>query len=109
MRVMGTVTLIEERLGQHVNGSWTGGSSYRPVVRFRTLAGEEIETITNLGSPLAAPPVGQEVPVVYDSADPTLAEIDTAGRRGAMTVLGGLMLPGAAVLVVVGVILLIRS
>lgn len=109
VRVMGTVTRIEERLGQHVNGSWTGGSSYWPVVRFRTLAGEEIETITNVGTPSPRPPVGQQVPVVYDSADPTLAQIDTAGRRGVMTVLGWLMLPGGVVLVVVGVILLIQS
>jgi hypothetical protein len=100
VRVMGTVTRIEK--------SVTTSTSYTPVVRFPTQAGEEVETVTKVGMPWAGPPVGQVVPVIYDPADPTLAEIDTWGRRGLLTVLG-LMLPGGVALMVVGTSLLIQG
>ena len=100
VRVMGTVTRIEKEV--------TTSTSYNPVVRFPTQAGEEVETATRTGMPWAGPPVGTVVPVIYDPADPARAEIDSWGRRGLLTVLG-LMLPGGVALMVVGIIRLIQG
>ncbi len=79
------------------------------MVRFYTQAGEEIETVTNVGMPWAGHPVGEVVPVIYDPADPTLAEIDTPGRRGSLTVVGLIMLPGGLALAVAGAVSLARG
>ena len=110
VRVMGTVTRIEEQTMRGVTGADRAPSTtYKPVVRFHTQAGEEIETVTNVGMPWAGHPAGEAVPVMYDPADPAHAEIDTSGRRGLLTLLGLLMLLGGLALVVVGIMRLIQA
>ena len=102
VRVMGTVTRTQEEHTQ-------GGVSYTPVVRFHTQAGKEIETATKVGTPWKGRRVGTVVPVIYDPARPTLAQIDTPGGRGVLTVSGLVMFPGGVALVVVGIVLLIQG
>src|SRR5215813_10549630 len=103
VRVMGTVTRTEEERSNQ------GTISYKPVVRFHTQAGEEIETATKVGTPWAGRRVGKVVPVIYDPARPTLAEIDTPGGRGVLTGCGLVMFPVGVALVVVGIVLLIQG
>jgi hypothetical protein len=102
VRVMGTVTRTQ-------GSTDAGGTSYTPVVRFHTQAGEEIETETGVGTPWKGRQVGKVVPVIYDPARPTRAQIDTPGKRGVLTVSGLVMFPGGVALVVVGIVLLIQG
>ena len=100
MAVVGVLVLNRqfrlERTGERARGTVVGQEresltghpgavSYAPVVRFRTRAGQEIETSTRVGMP-APPRLGRRVRVLYDPEQPTLAEIDTFRERGLTTI-----------------------
>lgn len=53
-----------------------GGGGYRPIVRFLTREGEEIEYESNTSSSPAAYDVGEVVGIYYDPANPNDAMID---------------------------------
>lgn len=71
-RVTGRVT--DSRIGQRP----TGRTVFHPVVRFRTLAGEEVVTTGSRPGRRSFIP-GAELDVVYDPTDPGRAEV--AGAR----------------------------
>jgi hypothetical protein len=105
-----------QRRGERVTGivvghdqQWVAGQSmsnpgsyaYRPVVRFRTRDGQEIEATTRVGTPVGIRP-GREVPVLYDPANPSSAEIDAFRERGVLNLMTAVFLIGGVVLMVVG-------
>ncbi len=58
-----------------------GGTTYKPVVRFTTQAGEEREFTSSVGSSPAAYDRGEEVEVIYDPWTPEKAMIDSFTER----------------------------
>lgn len=52
-----------------------GGTLYRPVLRFRTHAGEETECRTTVGSSTPGFQVGQRLDVLYNPEEPSDARI----------------------------------
>lgn len=68
-----------------IHAEYFDGESYQyPVLRFRTVAGREIETTSKVtGTPYYLFKMrGQQVPVVYDRDDPENARIDDSRGRG---------------------------
>jgi hypothetical protein len=88
-RVQGVV------VDNQVESRTQGRITFRPVVRFRTLAGVETIAVTEQPS-FRSHVVGTAVPVVYDPADPSRASV--VGRSS-----------GATGLVVVGVLVIVFS
>ena len=68
-RATGTVIRYDYR------NSATDENSRKPVVIFTVPTGDAVEFYSWLGAPWEHYEVGQEVPVVYDTADPSQAEI----------------------------------
>jgi len=106
-RVMGIVVGREQRWVSGQPPGSPGSYAYRPVVRFRTLAGQEIEATTRVGTPIGLRP-GREVPVLYDPARPASAEIDSFRERGLLNLLTAAFLVGGILLMVVGTATLLR-
>lgn len=71
-RVTGTVVAVQRTSG-------ADGATYRPVLGFRTLDGQDMRVTAKTSG---RPPTGKQVPVVYDPRRPTNAEIDTWAGRG---------------------------
>lgn len=53
-----------------------GDSTYRPVVSFRTAAGQPVTFVTSWGTSPPAYSKGDQVTVLYDAATPEKAEIE---------------------------------
>jgi uncharacterized protein DUF3592 len=85
-RVQGTVTGLRAVASRTdpstgpVGG--TTGPHYRPVVKFTTLDGREVEAESMLAANPAPARVGDTVRVFYDPGDPRRIQLDTAGGRG---------------------------
>ena len=98
-RVTGTV--VDLRWHSHANSNGGGYTTYHAVLAFRTLDGQEVETVTRLGGRRIIARPGEQVPVVYDPRRPARAEIDTRVGRGAwwppLVVVIGLALIGYGV------------
>lgn len=64
----------------------------RPIFRFTTVEGDEVEVTSSYGE-VSPPEPGESVTVLYDPDKPRRAHIDTSGQRGsamgwALTALG---------------------
>jgi hypothetical protein len=57
-------------------GDEDGTGRYYPVVAFRTADGQEVRAPTKYGSYPPPAQVGEQVPVIYDPAVPTLVKLD---------------------------------
>lgn len=83
------------------------GHTFRPIFRFTTLQGHELELTSKYGE--ASPPrPGETVTILYDPQKPRHALIDTGGQRGSrmgwiVTVLG-LFLAALSVLTALDVV-----
>ena len=83
-RAPGTVVKIER---SHSGSS----SSYYPVVRFRTAAGQDITFRSSFGSNPPSHAVGEEVEVLYRESDPGEARIKSFfGLWGGATIIGSI-------------------
>jgi hypothetical protein len=80
-RVTGTVADL--RWHSHATQGGGGYTTYHPVLAFRTLNGQEVETVTRNGSRKIIVRPGEQVPVIYDPRHPARAEIDTRAGRSA--------------------------
>ena len=56
--------------------------SYSPVLEFRTAGGEQVQAVARSGGTTAPARVGDDVRVLYDPADPSVADIDDFMPRG---------------------------
>lgn len=83
LRVPGVVvTLIASRSSSSGPGRSNGGITYRPVFRFQTYEGMDVEVTSNTGSNPPPAREGEQVNVLYDPADPRKARLDKFGQRG---------------------------
>ena len=66
-------------------------SSYSPVLEFRTAGGEQVQAVARSGGNPAPARVGDDVRVLYDPADPSVADIETfrGGWLSLLAVLAG--------------------
>ncbi len=101
LRAAGVVTEI--RIDRELRRNSIDGADpplRRPVVRFRTASGREIETPAATSSVLEALRAGDPVVVLYDPDDPERAQVErnrgTEIAMAAMTGLFGLFLLGAS-------------
>jgi hypothetical protein len=83
VRVPGVVVRL--RFSRSANDS---GGTYHPVLRFRTVEGQDMETESDVATYPAPARKGAQVIVIYDPQTPTLARIDSMIGRG--TAAGGL-------------------
>ncbi len=60
----------------------TTGPHYRPVVKFTTSDGREVQAESRVAGNPAPARVGDTVGVFYDPEDPTRIQLDTAVGRG---------------------------
>jgi hypothetical protein len=74
VRTTGSVVDLERR----VNPDPKVGVVYFPVLAFRTSDGEQMRAVSRTSG---QPPVGKEVPILYDPANPGVAEINTLMGR----------------------------
>lgn len=86
-RVTGTVTRIEKQWDPGGGPGNPGSYDYFPVLSFQTLAGQQIETRSSVGSSNPRGEVGQPVRVIYDPASPSVAEVDTFGVQATAALL----------------------
>jgi hypothetical protein len=85
-----------------VSGSDRRGSAvYHPILRFTTADGEQVEAESPIGSNPPPAKLGEQVSILYDSADPTQVRIDSA--RGGGMLLGGILIGIGLLLLVIGV------
>jgi len=65
--------------------------SYSPVLEFRTAGGEQVQAVARSGGNPAPARVGDDVRVLYDPADPSVADIETfrGGWLSLLAVLAG--------------------
>ncbi len=65
--------------------------SYSPVLEFRTAGGEQVQAVARSGGNPAPAQVGEDVRVLYDPADPSVADIETfrGGWLSLLAVLAG--------------------
>jgi hypothetical protein len=78
--------------------------TYHPVIRFTAGDGRAVELHSDFGGTPRSYQVGEQVPVLYDPADPTKARLDTPLATGLVPVIFlviGLLLIAAAVVVAV--------
>lgn len=59
---------------------------FYPVLSFRTLDGEDVQAVAREGGMPAPARKGQQVQVLYDPANPQVAEIDTVAGRGTIPI-----------------------
>lgn len=71
VHVKGTIVRLQERRGSR------GGTSYAPVVRFRTTDGRDVEVVSSVGGMKILWRIGKEVDVMYDAHDPQSADVDS--------------------------------
>ncbi len=74
-RASGVVT--ELRYVARAGGS--GGGLYYPVLRFSTADGRQVDTLARYGRRPALVSVGEQVTVLYDPADPAIADLEGMG------------------------------
>ncbi|MCW2880645.1 MAG: hypothetical protein JWQ95_4745 [Sphaerisporangium sp.] len=91
-RVSGHVVRLRPSRGDN-------GTVYYPTIRFTTLNGQQVEAEPNFGSNPPVAPVGGQVPVLYDPADPARMRVDSfwGGGTGIGAVFAGV---GAVLLTV---------
>ena len=70
---------------------------YSPVLEFRTAGGEQVQAVARSGGDPAPARVGDDVRVLYDPADPSVADIETF-RGGWLSLLA--LLAGAGFIAV---------
>jgi Protein of unknown function (DUF3592) len=85
----------------------TSGPHYRPVVRFTTADGREIQAESRFASNPAPAHVGDTVRVFYDPRDPERIQLDTAVGRGGCLAFG-LVFVGA-LFCAIGVVVLVAA
>jgi len=80
LRVPGVVVDLVRSYSRSSNGG--GSTTYRPVFRFQTYEGMDVEVTGNMGTnpPPARP--GEQVNVLYDPGNPRNARLDKRGQRG---------------------------
>jgi Protein of unknown function (DUF3592) len=77
VRTTGSIVDVE----RDFTGGPGGGTTYRPVLEFRTADGSQVRAVASEGSSML-PSVGKQVPVLYDPGNPSVAEINTMTGRG---------------------------
>jgi hypothetical protein len=75
VRTTGSVVDLERR----VDPGAGPGVVYFPVLEFSTADGEQMRAVSKTSG---QPPVGKQVPILYDPANPGVAEINTFMGRG---------------------------
>lgn len=108
-RVSGTVTRIDRQWDPGGGPNNPGSYSYFPVLSFQTLAGQQIETRSSVGSSNASAQVGQPVRVLYDPANPSDAEADTFSAQATALLLPLICLVAGIGLVVAGIVTMAGS
>lgn len=82
VRVPGVVVRL--RFSRSTSGSANSGQ-YFPLMRFRTVDGQDMEVESDIGTNPAPAREGAQVTVIYDPANPRRARIDNMiGRGGAL-------------------------
>jgi hypothetical protein len=84
---------VSARVVDNQMESWSGGrTSFRPVVTYRTLAGQEVTTVLADLDGFRSHVVGTELVVFYDPAKPADATpVGGAGSRVAVTIVFGVI------------------
>jgi len=103
-RVTGTVLGIDREWHAGGGPGSTGGYVYSPVLSFQTLAGQRIETRSNVGNSSPGFEAGQRVRVLYDPASPSVAEIDTFSVQAVALLLPLIFVAGGIGFAVAGVV-----
>ncbi|MGH3657447.1 MAG: DUF3592 domain-containing protein [Micromonosporaceae bacterium] len=89
VRVPGVVVRL--RWSSSTSSSGPSGQYY-PLMRFRTVDGQDIEVESDIGTNPAPAREGAQVTVIYDPANPRRARIDNMiGRDGALGVLAAVV------------------
>lgn len=82
LRTNGTVTELRPVRGYSQPGENTTGTTYAPVLAFRTHGGEDVEAVSWMSQSPPTERVGQAVAVLYDPNDPSSAIVDKPGAGG---------------------------
>ena len=78
-RVTGTVIDLRSQVESDGDGGTT--RTYRAVLAFRTLDGQDVQAVAGMGGSRIIARPGEQVPVIYDPRRPDRAEIDTPAGR----------------------------
>jgi hypothetical protein len=103
-RVTGTVTRIDREWDPGGGPNNAGQYDYWPVLSFTTLAGQHIETRSEVGKSSASGEVGQPVRVLYDPANPSAAEVDNFSAQATATLLPLICVAAGIGVAVVGIV-----
>ena len=89
-RTTGRVVALQ-REQNPVDADGSISHSYSPVLEFRTAGGEQVQAVARSGGNPAPARVGDDVRVLYDPADPSVADIETfrGGWLSLLAVLAG--------------------
>lgn len=102
-RVTGTVSRID-REWHSGDANTPGHYTYFPVLSFRTLAGQPMETRSAVGGSSLGEEAGESVRVIYDPADPSFAEVDTFGTQASAVLVPLICLAAGIGLIVGGIV-----
>jgi hypothetical protein len=108
-RVTGTVTRIDRQWDPGGGPNNPGGYVYYPVLDFQTTDGQHVETRSSVGGSNREGAVGQPVPVIYDPANPSVAEVGTFGAQATALLLPLICAAAGIGLLIAGIVTAIGS